>query len=174
MTTADDTYDDDLDDDPPAQAPRDEDPDIQQLRKSHKRLPKERAAREAAEKERDDAKRELLLLKAGIDVSTGTGKLFAKAYDGDLTVEAMQAAAAEYGLAEAPVQGAPPEAVQAQRAIQQGATTPSANPGPSSQITPADFAGPEKADDWMRFMAEHPDHADKLLQGEAVPRPAGW
>lgn len=44
------------------------------------------------------ARRELALIKAGIDTESGQGKLFAKAYDGELTVEAIKAQAEEYGL----------------------------------------------------------------------------
>ena len=58
------------------------------------------AAREAneAKAEANAAKRELALLKAGIDTNSPTGKLFVKAYDGEISVEAIKAAAGEYGL----------------------------------------------------------------------------
>jgi hypothetical protein len=59
-----------------------------------------RASREAeiAKQEAAQAKRELALIKAGIDLESGTGKLFAKAYDGEATPEAIKAAAQEFGL----------------------------------------------------------------------------
>lgn len=59
-----------------------------------------RASREAeiAKQEATQAKRELALMKAGIDLESGTGKLFAKAYDGEATPEAIKAAAQEFGL----------------------------------------------------------------------------
>ena len=59
-----------------------------------------RAKREAdeAKLEAQNAKRELALMKAGIDLESPTGKLFVKAYDGEITVEAIKAAAGEYGL----------------------------------------------------------------------------
>ena len=60
-----------------------------------------RAAKdEAAEARRqaDQARRELAFLKAGIDTESGPGKWFAKAYDGDLTVEAIKAAAEADGI----------------------------------------------------------------------------
>lgn len=59
-----------------------------------------RASREAeiAKQEAAQAKRELALMKAGIDLESGTGKLFAKAYDGEATPEAIKAAAQEFGL----------------------------------------------------------------------------
>lgn len=48
--------------------------------------------------ERDSLMRELALLKAGIDVTTPQGKLFAKAYDGEPSVDAITEAAREYGV----------------------------------------------------------------------------
>jgi hypothetical protein len=59
-----------------------------------------RAKKEAdeAKLEAQTAKRELALMKAGIDLDSPTGKLFVKAYDGEITVEAIKAAAGEYGL----------------------------------------------------------------------------
>jgi len=59
-----------------------------------------RAKKEAdeAKLEAQNAKRELALMKAGIDLDSPTGKLFVKAYDGEITVEAIKAAAGEYGL----------------------------------------------------------------------------
>ena len=58
------------------------------------------AKREAdeARAEADHAKRELALMKAGIDMNSPTGKLFVKAYDGEISVDAIKAAATEYGL----------------------------------------------------------------------------
>ena len=58
------------------------------------------AEREAEEAKREaaNAKRELALMKAGIDLESPTGKLFVKAYDGEISVEAIKAAAGEYGL----------------------------------------------------------------------------
>lgn len=59
-----------------------------------------RAKREAdeAKAEAAKAKRDLALIKAGIDIDSPTGKLFVKGYDGEATVDAIKAAAAEYGL----------------------------------------------------------------------------
>ena len=53
---------------------------------------------ESARSEADAAKRELALLKSGIDVNSPTGKLFAKSYEGELTAEAIKAEAEQYGL----------------------------------------------------------------------------
>ena len=60
----------------------------------------DKAKREADEARADaqNAKRELALMKAGIDLDSPQGKLFAKAYDGEISVDAVRASAAEYGL----------------------------------------------------------------------------
>jgi len=55
-----------------------------------------------AEAEASAAKRELAFLRAGIDLDSPQGKLFAKAYDGDPTADAVKSAAQEYGLIDAP------------------------------------------------------------------------
>lgn len=65
----------------------------------------EKARAEAAEAA--DAKRQLALLRAGIDVESGPGKLFAKAYDGDLTADAIKTAATEYGVLAPPAPSVP-------------------------------------------------------------------
>ena len=57
----------------------------------------QRAAAEAAA-----AKKELAFLRAGIDLDSPQGKLFAKAYDGEASLDAVKAAAQEYGLLDAP------------------------------------------------------------------------
>jgi hypothetical protein len=44
------------------------------------------------------AQRELAFVKAGVDLSSGMSKYFVKAYDGDLTPEAIRVAAAEANL----------------------------------------------------------------------------
>jgi hypothetical protein len=48
-------------------------------------------------------------LEAGVDPTSPQGKLLAKAYDGDLTADAIKAAALEYGVIQAqPAVTAPP------------------------------------------------------------------
>lgn len=47
-------------------------------------------AAKAAKAEATAAKRELLLMKAGVDTSTPVGSLFAKAYDGGLDIESVK------------------------------------------------------------------------------------
>lgn len=76
-------------------------PAREQQRRMEKELRESKAQLKAAQdakSEGESAKRELAFLKAGIDTSTGTGKLLAKSYEGELTVEAIKAQAEEYGL----------------------------------------------------------------------------
>lgn len=93
MTTPDDTYDDQ------------QDPDQQQVPNWRRKLEADAkagreavAAAEAAKAEAQAAKRELTMMQLGIDPNAGPGKLFAKAYDGELTADAMRAAAEEFGV----------------------------------------------------------------------------
>lgn len=57
--------------------------------------------------EAKSAQRELAFVKAGVDLSSGMSKYFVKAYDGELTPEAIRVAAAEANLIQ------PQETVQA-------------------------------------------------------------
>lgn len=53
--------------------------------------------------EKSALERKVAVLEAGVNTSTPLGQMFLKSYEGDLTAEAIQAAAAEVGL----VQGQP-------------------------------------------------------------------
>lgn len=48
--------------------------------------------------ENETLKRELAFLKAGVNTDTPIGQMFTKAYEGELTTEAIQAQASEVGL----------------------------------------------------------------------------
>jgi hypothetical protein len=68
-------------------------------------LKQEREAKAAAVADATaDLQRELAFTKAGIDTDTDAGKIFARGYDGELTSEAIKAAAAGFNLAPAPVE----------------------------------------------------------------------
>lgn len=54
--------------------------------------------------EAEQAKRELAFVKAGIDTSDNAAKYFVKAYDGELTADAIMQAAVEARLLSAPAQ----------------------------------------------------------------------
>lgn len=68
------------------------------LRDRNKQLEAELAEERARRAEAEAAQRKLAFIEAGIDVNSPTGKLFAKAYDGEFSLEAVKAAATEYGL----------------------------------------------------------------------------
>lgn len=75
-------------------------PETDQVTRSRKDLRGlEAAAREGrkAQAELAQVQRDLALTRAGIP-DTGPGKLFLKAYDGELTQDAILAAATEYGI----------------------------------------------------------------------------
>ena len=55
-------------------------------------------ALEAQAKEAEAAKRELAFVKAGVDPDSAAAKYFVKGYDGELTAEAIRAAAEEASL----------------------------------------------------------------------------
>lgn len=68
------------------------------LRDRNKQLEAELAEERAKRADAETAQRKLAFIEAGIDINAPTGKLFAKAYDGEFTLEAVKAAASEYGL----------------------------------------------------------------------------
>lgn len=65
--------------------------------------------------EAEQARRELAFVKAGVDTDSKLGKLLLRTYDGDLTVDAIKAEAAELGLFKsAPVEDAVDESERSQ------------------------------------------------------------
>lgn len=73
----------------------------EQQRKMEKELKASKAELKAANEAKSEgelAKRELNFIKAGIDTDSPQGKLLLKAYDGENSVDAIKAAAEEYGL----------------------------------------------------------------------------
>lgn len=151
-------------------APDDDEPDQQQQPQRRepnwrRKLEEEaRAGREAkaeAEKamaEATAARRELAFAKAGIDVESGPGKLFARAYDGDATPEAVKAAALEYGIIKPDVT---PEEVAAEQRVAAAASggipsgttlDPIAELDAIAELTPTGWnaEGPEQVKAWAR------------------------
>ena len=87
----------------------------------------------AKAKDVDKLQRELVMTKAGVNTESPLGKMFFSAYDGELTKEAVQAAAQEVGLLE--VTTPPPELTQEEKGATQerqmaanGAAQPDTNP----------------------------------------------
>ena len=66
--------------------------------------------------EAEDAKKKLAFVEAGIDLASPMAKYFVKAYDGDMTAEAIQAAAQEAKLTQPKVQQAQSATPQEQQA----------------------------------------------------------
>lgn len=75
-----------------------EEPRQNPLRQAIKQKEKENAELSKRLAEAESAKRELAFLKAGVNPDDPTAKYFVKAYDGELTPEAIQAAASEARL----------------------------------------------------------------------------
>lgn len=63
--------------------------------KDLRKIAREREQHAAAAADGEKAKRELAFLKAGVNPDTPLGSMFARGYDGELTGEAIKAAAAE-------------------------------------------------------------------------------
>ena len=72
---------------------------VQMARKDIRALERQAKAAQTAQAEATAARRELAFLKAGIP-DTGPGKLFVKAYDGELSADAIRAQAVEFGILE--------------------------------------------------------------------------
>lgn len=114
------TYDDGSEfEAPEGQAPPEQGEDLKELREAAKRGREAKAEAEAA-------KRELAFVRAGVDLDTPQGAMFAKAYDGELDHTAIKERFAEvFGAPESatppPAQpaAADPDLARAQAALQQ-------------------------------------------------------
>lgn len=85
----------DLEDD---QQEDDRGPIVQMHRKDIRAMERRNRELEKGLAEGQAAVRELAFLKAGVPVDTGPGKLFAKAYDGELTAEAIRQSALDFEI----------------------------------------------------------------------------
>jgi hypothetical protein len=112
------------------------------------------AAREAeeAKREADAAKRELAFLKAGIDMDSPSGKLFAKAYDGDASLDSVKAAAAEYGLLPTSQTDEVKSDLEALSRVSQAATSSTGSVAPSAVDAIRNAGSPEEI---MKILAEN-------------------
>jgi len=84
---------------------QEENPNLRQLREKAGKADEAIQEAETARQEAAMAKRELALALSGVDFDSPQGKLLAKAYDGEMTAEAIQEAAKEYGV---PIKGQEP------------------------------------------------------------------
>ena len=107
-----------------------EDPD-NDPREWVKNLRKQAKEGKKAQRELEHLKRDLVFKEAGIP-EEGPGKLFRKAYDGDVSEDAIRAAAQEYGILDAPPNSEP--SPQEQQAVQRAAaaTAGASSPPPES------------------------------------------
>jgi len=116
--------DEDFSDEQDAQA---EGSDERNDRKWVRDLEKRAKGADTAKAEAEAARRELAMLKAGIDLDTPQGKLFAKAYDGEPTLDAVKAAAEEYGVIQA-MNAIPAEELDAIDRVSRAGAVPASTP----------------------------------------------
>lgn len=105
--------------------------------------------------EADTAKKELAFLRAGIDPNnlTPQQKLFVKAYDGDLTAEAVKAAATEYGVIETPAEQVPAEEFAGHDRIA-AASASNITPPPDADVYLAEIDKAETPEDVLAVLAK--------------------
>ena len=116
--------DEDFSDEQDAQA---EGSDERNDRKWVRDLEKRAKGADSAKAEAEAARRELAMLKAGIDLETPQGKLFAKAYDGESTLDAVRSAAEEYGVIQA-MNAIPKEELDAIDRVSRAGAVPASTP----------------------------------------------
>lgn len=123
-------YDDVEEDQNPTSGPK-------ALRDAYEAEKTRRLQAEQALAEAEEARRKLALIEAGIDLKSPTGQLFADAYKGDLTQEAIAEAAARYGVIAPPAQSVtvPPQEQQAWSGMAQT----NAGAGSVDALTPSDM-----------------------------------
>ena len=122
------------------------------VRERMRQLEDENKTLRSQAQEAEQARRELAFMKVGIDTDSPTGKLFAKAYDGEATVDAIAQAAAEYGLVK------PPSPVNADENEQQ-AWSRAASSHTSGSVGPDDVDMVEKIRN-----ATSPQELEQLLR----------
>lgn len=116
------------------------------LRAQLKRLERENRALKEKATAGETAARDLAFLKAGVDPDSPKAKYFVKAYDGDLTVEAIKAEAVAAGLVESQDDGAgdipdDEQAAHKRTAENVAGATPAAARTIDDQIAEAQAAG---------------------------------
>lgn len=84
---------------------------VRNMRDHIEKLEREAAERTEADQHTEAIARENALLKAGVDLKGPLGQMFAKAYDGELTEEAIVAAATEVGAITTTTPPEPPDPI---------------------------------------------------------------
>lgn len=137
---------------------------VRKLEQEAKEGKRAKAEADEAKAELAKVKRDLALAQAGIDVNSPTGKLFVKGYDGEPTVEAIKAAASEYGLL--PTSQAP-DVKQELDAMDRVASASTAS---------APVGSPNALDELRK--AENPEQVLKVLRANGVSisqeQPGEW
>lgn len=160
----------DLDDNEDFDSQPRENHNLKRLREKAKGYDEAVKAKSLIEQERDQAKRELAFVRAGIDLDSPSGKLAAKAYDGEPSLDAVKQFAVEYGLIQPDE-----EEMDQQAALQRlsGATRGAQGSLSGREITPDTYAGWDRATR-DAFRSEHPRLAEALKRGQSVPSVAGF
>jgi len=131
-------------------------------------------AADQARAEADAAKRELALIRAGIDLDSPQGKLFAKAYDGEPAVDAIRKAAEEYGVLAPPTPPVDPAELSAHTRVAQASAGSPAAP-PADPIAELDAIPLMKGGTWNPdFMAEYRTWANKHNVRFGDEQPGNW
>lgn len=137
------------------------------LRAQLKRLEKElKTLREEAETNRNAA-RELQFAKAGVPLDDPKARYFVKGYDGDLTPDAIKAAAAEIGLVEAPAQKQEEIPAEEKAAHQRIADTTTGAAAAGGRDFHAEMAAAKDEAELLRLYSEA---GGLMAQGAYVPQ----
>lgn len=141
---ADDEYDDFENDEPTEKQPN-------WRRSLESKAAKAAKAAEEATARAEAAERRLAFAEAGVNISDPKAKWFVKGYDGDLTADAIKAAAGEAGLVEAPEASdeVPAEEQAAHARLAQGQGTP-----PGARDYHAEMNAAETEADLLRVYRE--------------------
>lgn len=131
------------------------------LRKHVKRIESENKALKQEMEAARSAQRELALIKAGVDISSPTGRLFAKAYDGELDVEAVKSAAMEYGVVAPP---SPTTASPDEQAAWTRSQAAQAAGSPAGEIDWSERLGAAKSQQEAMAVLEEYDRAMRTSQ----------
>lgn len=96
----------------------------------------------ARAKDMDAVQRELIMTKAGVDTDTPMGKMFFKAYEGELTKEAVIIAAQEVGIMERQgeqreIPAEEKDSTKERQTLNNGATPPGDNPTHPQELAKA-------------------------------------
>lgn len=158
------SYDDEYDgpDEDEQSQQTDRNPLRAQVRKMEKEL---KALREEAATGKQAA-RELQFAKAGVPLDDPKARYFVKGYDGELTAEAIKAAAAEIGLVDAPAQKQADIPAEEKAAHQRIADTTTGAGTPGGRDFNAEMNTAESEADLMRLYKEA---GGLLAQGTYVP-----